>query len=87
MRKRHIKLVLVFINLLQFLKLSPNGDICKVRKRQHEYPEFDHTKGEIKKLPAKKYIDIQGGVGETQKTINIGQLTQKKRLFLLGQLN
>jgi hypothetical protein len=87
MRNKGIKLVLVFVNLLQFLKLSPNRDICKVRKIQHQYPKFGHTEGEIKKLPAKKNNGIQGGVGETQKTINIGQLTQKKRLFLLGQLN
>ncbi len=43
-------------------------------KTQHEYPEFGHTQGEIKKKPAKKYISIQGGGGkgggETQKTIN-----------------
>jgi hypothetical protein len=52
--------------------LSPNRDICKVGKRQHQYPEFGHTQGEIKKIPAKKYISIQGGCGdETQKTIKI----------------
>jgi hypothetical protein len=50
--------------------LSPNRDICKVGKRQQQYPEFGHTQGEIKKIPAKKYISIQGGgVDETQKTI------------------
>jgi hypothetical protein len=37
-----------------------NRDIRKVRKRQHQYPEFGHTKGEIKKKPAKKYISMQG---------------------------
>jgi hypothetical protein len=37
-------------------------DIRKVRKRQHQYPEFGHTQGEIKKKPAKKYISIQGGM-------------------------
>jgi hypothetical protein len=46
-------------------------DICKFRKRQHQYPEFGHTQGEIKKKPAEKYISIQGvGGGETQKTMN-----------------
>jgi hypothetical protein len=44
---------------------SHNRDIREVRKRQHQYPEFGHTQGEIKKKPAKKYISIQGG-GETQ---------------------
>jgi hypothetical protein len=37
-----------------------NRDIRKVRKRQHQYPEFGHTQGEIKKKPAKKYIRIDG---------------------------
>ncbi len=37
-------------------------DIRKVRKRQHQYPEFGHTGGEIKNKPAKKYISIQPGV-------------------------
>ncbi len=34
-------------------------DIRKVRKRQHQYPEFGHTQGEIKKKPAKMYVSIQ----------------------------
>jgi len=63
MTKRHIKLVLVLVNLLQFLKLTLNRDICKPRKRQHWYPEFGHTKGQIKKIHAKNYISIQGGAG------------------------
>ncbi len=33
-----------------------------MRKRQHQYPEFGHTQGEIQKNPAKKYISIQLGV-------------------------
>jgi hypothetical protein len=36
-------------------------DIRKVRKRQHQYPEFGHTQDEIKEKPAKKYISIQTG--------------------------
>jgi hypothetical protein len=32
----------------------------KVRKTQHQNPEFGHTQGEIFKNPAKKYI--QGGM-------------------------
>ncbi len=39
-----------------------NRDIRKVKEKQHQYPEFGHTKGEIKKKPAKKYISIHGGV-------------------------
>jgi hypothetical protein len=39
-----------------------NRDIRKVRKRQHQYPKFGHTQGEIQKKPAKKYITIQGGM-------------------------
>ncbi len=96
MTKRHIKLVLVLVNLLQFLKLTLNRDICKPRKRQHWYPEFGHTKGQIKKIHAKNYISIQGGAGrgggEIQKTINFHDflsfnLPKTKRLLLLGQLN
>ncbi len=33
----------------------------KVRKRQHQYPDFGHTQGGIQKKPAKKYISIQPG--------------------------
>jgi hypothetical protein len=36
--------------------------IRKVRKTQHQNPEFGHTQGEIKKKPAKKYISIQQGM-------------------------
>jgi hypothetical protein len=41
--------------------------ILKVRKRQHQNPEFGCKRGE---KPAKKYISIKGG--DTQKTINFG---------------
>jgi hypothetical protein len=38
--------------------------ICKVRKTQHQNPEFGHRRDEIKKTrPAKKYIHIQLGGG------------------------
>jgi hypothetical protein len=44
-----------------------NRVIRKVRKTQHENPEFDHknpefghTQGEIQKKPTKEYIRIQG---------------------------
>jgi hypothetical protein len=40
-----------------------NRVIPKVRKTQHQNPEFGHTQGgEIKKNPAKKYISIQRGM-------------------------
>jgi hypothetical protein len=46
-----------------------NRDIRKVRKTQHENPEFDHknpefghTQGEIQTKPTKEYISIQGGM-------------------------
>jgi len=45
-----------------------NRDIRKVSKRQHRYPEFGHTQGEVKKKTAKEYISIRGS--ETQKTIS-----------------
>jgi hypothetical protein len=45
-------------------------DICKVRKRQLQYPEFGHTQGEIFFKPAKKHLSIEGE-GETQNTINL----------------
>jgi hypothetical protein len=35
--------------------------IRKVRKREHQNPEFGHKQGEIQNKPAKKYISIQGG--------------------------
>ncbi len=46
----------------QTFSLHIRDIIRKVRKRQHQYPEFGHTQGEIKKKPAKKYISIQGGL-------------------------
>ncbi len=36
--------------------------IGKIRKTQHQNPDFGHTQGEIRKKPAKKYISIQGGM-------------------------
>jgi hypothetical protein len=30
-----------------------NRDIRKVRKTQHQFPEFGHTQGEIQNTPAK----------------------------------
>jgi hypothetical protein len=43
-------------------------DIRKVRKRQHQYPEFGHTHGEIttKKNLQKSTLAFKGG--ETQET-------------------
>ncbi len=38
----------------------------KVRKKQHQYPEFGHTQGEIFKKSAKLCVRIDGG-NETQK--------------------
>jgi hypothetical protein len=35
-------------------------DIRKVRKRQHLYPEFAHTYGEIQKKPAKNILAFNG---------------------------
>jgi hypothetical protein len=42
--------------------LKANRVIRKVRKTQHQYPEFGHTQGEIKKKRAKNYISIQRGM-------------------------
>jgi len=39
-----------------------NRVIRKVRKAQHQSPEFGHTEGEMKKKPPKKYINIRGGM-------------------------
>jgi hypothetical protein len=39
--------------------------IHKVRKIQHQYPEFGHKQREIQNKPAKEYISIQRG-GDTQ---------------------
>ncbi len=52
-----------------------NRVICKVRKTQHQNPEFGHTQGEIQKKNLQKSTLAfqQGGGGvEAQKTINFG---------------
>jgi hypothetical protein len=49
----------VSFSFLIFLVPIKIKDIRKVRKREHEYPEFGHAQGEIKKRPAKKYISIK----------------------------
>jgi NRPS condensation-like uncharacterized protein len=33
-----------------------------ILKRQHQYPEFGHTQGEIQEKTANNYISIQGRV-------------------------
>jgi hypothetical protein len=41
----------------------PNSRVIrKVRKTQHQNPEFGHIQGGIQKKPAKKYISIQWGM-------------------------
>jgi hypothetical protein len=57
--------VINIFNFFPIFEIFPdNRDIHKVRKRQHQYPEFGHTQGETPKKPAKIYISIQraGGV-------------------------
>jgi hypothetical protein len=39
-----------------------NRVIRKVRKTQHQNPEFGHTKSEIQKKTPKKYTNIQRGM-------------------------
>jgi hypothetical protein len=41
---------------------SHNRVIHKVRKTQHQNPEFGHTQGELQKKPAKKYISSRRGM-------------------------
>jgi hypothetical protein len=48
-------------NVIDSQTQTHNRDIRKVSKRRHQYPQFGHTQGEIKKKPAKKYISIQLG--------------------------
>ncbi len=52
------------MSLQIFLKFHFNRVICKIRKSQHQHPQFGHhTHGEIKKKkPAKKCISIQLGM-------------------------
>jgi len=45
--------------------------IRKVRKTQHQNPEFGHTQGEIKTKPAKKYIIIQWGMKLRKPSISV----------------
>jgi hypothetical protein len=54
------------------VKASNSRVIRKVRKTQHQNPEFGHTQGKIQKTPAKKYISIQRGMKLRKKTINFG---------------
>jgi hypothetical protein len=49
-------------NVIDSQTQTHNRDLRKVSKRQHQYPQFGHTQGEIEKKPAKKYISIQLGV-------------------------
>jgi hypothetical protein len=58
-------------------------DIRKIRKRQHQNPEFGHKQGEIRIKPAKKYISIQEG-GETEKTINCDCFLKFHPVFLFS---
>jgi len=52
-----------FVTCFSLLKLRRvNRVIRKVRKTQHQNPEFGHTQGEIKIKAAKKYFSIQGGM-------------------------
>ncbi len=60
---------LCFISLSLLWGLSPrrrtprdNRVIHKVRKTQHQNPEFGYIQGKIQKNPAKKYISIQQGM-------------------------
>jgi len=54
---------LLFFWFVIYSLLDGNKVIRKARKTQHQKnPEFDHTQGEIRKKPAKKYISIQRGM-------------------------
>ncbi len=50
-----------------------NRVIRKVRKTQHQNPEFGHTQGEIQKNLQKSTLAFQQGGVETHKTINFGR--------------
>jgi hypothetical protein len=52
--------------------MQVNRVIRKVRQTQHWNPEFCQTLVRFNKKTWKKYINIQGGGGETQKAINFG---------------
>jgi hypothetical protein len=64
-------------------------DIRKVRKTQHQNPEFGQTQGEIqKKNLAKKYISIQeGGMKLILISINFGRKPSfvDRKLFFIVQ--
>jgi hypothetical protein len=48
--------------LFLFLKIIINRVIHKVKKTQHQNPEFGHTRGEIhKKLEKKNTLAFKGG--------------------------
>jgi len=61
-------------------------DICKVRKREHQHPEFGHIQGEIKKKPATKYIGIQG-VGVKLKKPSILMVPEFHPVFFPDRLH
>jgi hypothetical protein len=55
--------------MFEALPLTNNRVVCKVKKEQHQNPEFGPRLGERlkKKKPAQKYISIQEGGLKPQK--------------------
>jgi hypothetical protein len=66
MNKKEANCVKKILNLegrhSDLIKMNHIRVIRKVRKTEHQNPEFGHIQGEIKKKPAKKYISIQQGM-------------------------
>jgi hypothetical protein len=56
-----IRITFIPSPLAKFIQQTQIRDLCKGRKRQHQYPEFGHTHGGIERKPPKKYISIQPG--------------------------
>jgi len=58
--------------------------IRKVRKTQHQNPEFGHTQGEIFKIPTKKYISIWGGMNLRKPSILVVNWVSSYLSFFLS---
>jgi hypothetical protein len=69
-KKRQVcQLLVIFRPKIKINDANNTRVIHKVRKTQHQNPEFDHTHGEIPKKAAKK-VHEHSARDETQKTIN-----------------
>jgi len=68
----------------EFKILQNNRVISKVRKTQHQNPEFGHTQVKIQRKPAEKYISIQQGMKLRNQSILVVNLVSSCLSFFLS---